>query len=271
MGSLGRGGGRQGLRPLKREQRGEGARLRPAARTWGPARHLGDEAAERAAQVVRVAAQAGQPAALAQPARWWAGTGCWRPRSWRCSRPAPSSRQLLAAPHAAARPEPPRAAGSRRPELAGSTRAAALPPASRSDDRPASRTSAAATSAPAAPLRPRFGPLGLGSASAAEGGRRERVERGGGEPRGGPGERSERPPAGRSVALCSAAPAEGGAAARRGAASGEAGLQPGGAGAGARELPHLPVQGANRGCASGHRGVGGRGSRRQGLWGPSGV
>lgn len=113
------------------------------------------------------------------------------------------------------------------------------------DDELTSRTSAAATSAPAAPLRPRFSPLGLGSAASAAEGR----EAGAG------GERRRREPArraGRGGAnarplaaqwrLCSAAPAR--EAAARAADLGEAGPQPGGAGARAPglRLPSCPCR-----------------------------
>lgn len=101
----------------------EGARLgRPPAPGAPPGTyHLGDlEAAERAAQVVGVAAQAGQPAALAHRL----GGGLVRAAGARdhggARGLALEAVQLLAAPHAAARPGPPRAAGPRRPELAGS-------------------------------------------------------------------------------------------------------------------------------------------------------
>lgn len=82
---------------------------------------MGDlEAAERSAQVFGVAAQAGQPAALAHRL----GGGLVRAAGARdhggARGLALEAVQLLAAPHAAAWPEPPRAAGPRRPELAGS-------------------------------------------------------------------------------------------------------------------------------------------------------
>lgn len=117
-----RGGGQPGLRPGSGAG-GQGARLgRPPAPGAPPGTyHLGDlEAAERAAQVVGVAAQAGQPAALAHRL----GGGLVRAAGARnhggARGLALEAVQLLAAPHAAARPGPPRAAGPRRPELVGS-------------------------------------------------------------------------------------------------------------------------------------------------------
>lgn len=183
-----RGRGRPGLRPPSGAGRA-GARLgRPPAPGAPPGTyHLGDlEAAERTAQVVGVAAQAGQPAALAHRL----GGGLVRAAGARdhggARGLALEAVQLLAAPHAAAQPGPPRAAGPRRPELAGS----AGPPHRRRrlNDRPQPPRRRLLCSRRR--LRPRLGPLGLGSRrlGSGKGGRRERVEReGGGSRRGGPG------------------------------------------------------------------------------------
>lgn len=107
-----RGGDRPGLRP--RSGSGERRLGRPPAPGAPPGTyHLGDlEAAECAAQVVEVAAQAGQPAALAHRL----GGGLVRAAGARDHGGARGltleAVQLLAAPHAAAWPGPPRAAGA---------------------------------------------------------------------------------------------------------------------------------------------------------------
>lgn len=168
-GKRARGRGQPGLRPPSGAGR-EGARLgRPPAPGAPPGTyHLGDlEAAERTAQVVGVAAQAGQPAALAHRL----GSGLVRAAGARdhggARGLALEAVQLLAAPHAAAQPGPPRAAGPRRPELAGS----AGPPHRRRRLNDRRSRPAAASSAPAAGCG--RGSVRSGSAPAASAAERE--------------------------------------------------------------------------------------------------
>lgn len=222
-----RGGDRPGLRP--RSGSGERRLGRPPAPRAPPGTyHLGDlEAAERATQVVEVAAQAGQPAALAHRL----GGRLVRAAGARDHGGARGltleAVQLLAAPHAAAWPGPPRAAGAgswrsqrgHRIPAAASRLTARRPPRRRllSARRPAAAAAQSAGARLPSPRQRKGREAGTGGEGRSWGPAR----------RAGSG-RSKRPPAGRSEALrCSgdagwlpARPGLGGGAGRGGAGRG---------------------------------------------------